>query len=455
VDRLQVWAFHVDWTAPASSTFTQVGVIQTAPFDSDMCGGQTNCIPQPGVDILGLPSPPVDALADRLMYRLQYRNVGSYQTLMLNHTVDVDGADRAGIRWYELRTGCATGGAPFCIHQQGTYAPADGNHRWMGSIAMDGAGNIALGFSVASLTTYPSIRYAGQMAGDPLGQLGQEERIVDGTGYQLHSAGRWGDYSSMSVDPTDDCTFWYTQEYYQSVDIWYGANWQTRIASFRFPSCGSGLPALSIDDVTVTEGNAGSATALFTVTRSGPADTEVTVSYATANGSATAGIDYAATSGSLTFAVGQTTQTIPVTVHGDTVYEGDETFLVNLSGASGAVIADGQGVGTIRNDDVAGTISVIAPNGGETLTVGTDVLIRWSSSDVTGNVKIELSRNAGSSYEVLFASTPNDGAETWTVGGKTTSRALIRIRSADAPTIVDTSNGVFSITKSGGKPRGR
>lgn len=229
-DSLRIWNFHVDWTTPANSTFglsMQPNVIlTTAPFDSNMCGFARNCIPQPGGAAL-------DAISDRLMFRAQYRNFGTHQSMVLNHTVDADGSDHAGIRWYELRNS----GTGWLIQQQGTYAP-DANHRWMGSIAMDRQGNIGLGYSVSSTSVSPSIRYAGRLSGDPLGQLAQgETELIAGSGYQTHSSGRWGDYSMMGVDPVDDCTFWYTQEYYDSIGV---APWKTRIGTFKFPSCTSG-----------------------------------------------------------------------------------------------------------------------------------------------------------------------------------------------------------------------
>jgi hypothetical protein len=443
-DRLQVWAFSVNWAAsPATFSFSQIGVLPTQSFDSNMCGYSPNCIPQPGVDIINEPSPPVDALADRLMYRLQYRNFGTHETLVTNHTVDATSTDKAGVRWYELRNS----GAGWQIHQEATYAPNDGLHRWMGSVAMDRFGNLALGYSVGSLTTSPSIRYVGRQSGDPLGEMGSEETIVDGTGYQLDSSGRWGDYSTMDVDPADDCTFWYTQEYYQSADIFYGRNWQTRIASFRFPGCGSAAVSLSIDDVTVVEGASGSSTAVFTVSLSAPSGQTVTVDYATANGTATAGSDYQAASGTLTFTPGQTSHAIPVVVNGDLAFEPNETFSVNLSGATNASVAKNQGIGTIVNDDSAppaGSITVSVPNGGESWRVNRNQTIRWTSSGISGNVRVRLSRNNGGSWETLFASTPNDQRQNWRVTGPTTTQARIEICNG-ALTVCDVSNGVFTI----------
>lgn len=229
-DQIQIWGASVDWTRK-QATFTRLAALPTAPFDSNLCNYSRNCIPQPGGRKL-------DALSDRLMYRLQYRYFGSYQTLVTNHTVDV-GSDHAGIRWYELRAA----GSGWGIRQQGTYAP-DSENRWMGSIAMDGDGNIALGYSVSSAAVSPSIRYTGRLASDPLGQMTQGEgTLVAGSGYQWHSSGRWGDYSAMSVDPVDDCTFWYTQEYYtQAGSTFNPAPWQTRVGSFKMGSCGAPPP---------------------------------------------------------------------------------------------------------------------------------------------------------------------------------------------------------------------
>jgi hypothetical protein len=240
-DQLQIWAFSVNWSSPGGSTFTRLTTLPTAPFDSNMCGYTSNCIPQPST------RKKLDAISDRLMYRLQYRNFGTHASLLTNHTVDVDGFDHAGIRWYELRNS----GSGWGIQQQGTYAP-DADHRWMGSLAMDGSGNIALGFSVSGQNTSPSIRYTGQLASDSaFGEMTLgEASIIAGTGSQTGSS-RWGDYSMMAVDPTDD-TFWYTQEYYQTTS---SAGWQTRIGSFSL--AGVSPPPPSSPSLTVVRPNGG------------------------------------------------------------------------------------------------------------------------------------------------------------------------------------------------------
>ena len=226
-DQLEIWKFQTNWSQPASSTFTLASILPTASFDGNMCGGSRNCIPQPG-------GTKVDAIADRLLFRLQYRNFGTHQTMVANHTVDVNGADLAGIRWYELRDT----GSGWNVYQQGTYSP-DSTHRWMGSIAMDGSGNIALGYSASSTSVSPSIRYTGRLASDPLGQMTLGEGpVIAGAGYQTHSSGRWGDYSAMSVNESD-CSFWYTQEYYSGVS---SASWRTRVGSLQISACGSPPP---------------------------------------------------------------------------------------------------------------------------------------------------------------------------------------------------------------------
>ena len=229
-DFLEIWEFDVDFAAPGNSTFTGPTNIAVAEFDSDLCGlSSFDCFPQPGT------ATRLDPLREVVMWRSQYRNFGTHETIVGNFVTDVDGADRGGIRWFELRR---TGGA-WSLFQEGTYSP-DTTNRWMGSIAMDVSGNIALGYSAGSSTVFPGIRYTGRLAGDPAGAMPQvETTVVIALG--SNGSNRWGDYSSMNVDPVDDCTFWYTNEYATTA-----GTWNTRIASFRFTSCGSTLAVTSI-----------------------------------------------------------------------------------------------------------------------------------------------------------------------------------------------------------------
>jgi hypothetical protein len=228
----QIWKFHVDFTTPANSTFGTATNTPNfnLPVDTyfwNMCGGSRSCIQQPGT------SQGLDTLSDRLMNRLQYRRFADgHESLVANHTVGVGSSGNQGaVRWYEIRS---LSTAP-TIYQQGTYSPST-DSRWMGSIAMDQAGDIALGYSVSSSTISPSIRYTGRLASDPLGTLPQgEATLIAGSGSQTSTFNRWGDYSMMAVDSTDDCTFWYTQEYYAVTS---DRGWQTRVGSFKFANCG-------------------------------------------------------------------------------------------------------------------------------------------------------------------------------------------------------------------------
>ena len=219
--QLAEFKFHVDFATPANSTYTGPFIISVANFDPN-----APSVPQPDTTTR------LDNLSDRFMYRLAYRNFGDHESLVVNHTVNVGGVD--GIRWYELRDPNNAAGAS--VYQQGTYAPTDGLFRWMGSIAMDRMGDMALGFSTSSSTAYPSINYTGRLVGDPLGTMPQGEATLQtGTGSEDYPAAhRWGDYSSMQVDPVDDCTFWYTTMYFQVTGE---RDWRTRIGSFKFPGC--------------------------------------------------------------------------------------------------------------------------------------------------------------------------------------------------------------------------
>jgi hypothetical protein len=235
-DALNIWDFEVKWHATPTASLLLNTQLPTAPFDSIYPCAPTSrdCLPQPGItnaaqflDIL--------SYRQRPTWRLAYRNNRDYEALVTTQSVEAAPA-HAGMRWYEIRRS----GSAYSIYQQGTYAPADGVHRWMGSVAQDKAGGMALGYSVVNGTTvFPGIRYTGRLAGDPLGQMTQGEgTVINGSGVQTTTNSRWGDYTSMNVDPVDDCTFWYVNEYYTLAGQNSSpAGWQTRIASFKLPGC--------------------------------------------------------------------------------------------------------------------------------------------------------------------------------------------------------------------------
>jgi hypothetical protein len=253
-DRLEVYSFHVDWANPILSAFTLANTIDgastpaLAPFNTMACNrtgdGIRDCIPQPDTIVT------LDALSNRPMMQLKFRAMSDTDfRMVVNQTIDASGTipamlgiavanEVAGIRWYELQNSSGN----WRIRQQGTYAPqpltasveSDLSHRWMGSVAMDRRGDIAFGYSITNAATstgkiYPSIRYTGRGSHDPLGLIQQgEKQVLAGTTFAAVVGHRWGDYSALSVDPADDCTFWYTTEV---------AGGLTQIASFRFKGC--------------------------------------------------------------------------------------------------------------------------------------------------------------------------------------------------------------------------
>ena len=224
-NSLNLWKFHVDWANTANTTLTGPTNLAVAAFTAACSGG--TCIPQSGT------SQKLDSLGDRLMFRLAYRNFGTSESLVVSHSVKTGTAKRdlhTGVRWYEVRSP----GATPTVHQQSSFSP-DTNYRWMGSVAMDKLGDMALGYSVSSSTMHPAIRYTGRLAGDALNTMQAEASIIEGGGSQTGSQlARWGDYSAMTIDPVDDCTFWYTNEYIQTNGAF---NWSTRIGSFKFAGC--------------------------------------------------------------------------------------------------------------------------------------------------------------------------------------------------------------------------
>jgi hypothetical protein len=222
-NTLNTWRFHVDFTKSSNTTLAGPYLTSVASF-TDACNGGT-CVPQPGT------TQQLDSLGDRLMYRLSYRHFSDgHEALFVNHSVN-PGSVVAGVRWYELRP-AASGGVT--VYQQSTYAPGGSLNRWMGSIASDKNGNLAVGYSTSSGSSYPAIQYSYRTPTDALSKLGSEQLVFAGTGAQLRTLNRWGDYSAMTVDPVDDCTFWYTNEYLLSSGTF---NWHTHIASFSVAGC--------------------------------------------------------------------------------------------------------------------------------------------------------------------------------------------------------------------------
>jgi hypothetical protein len=236
VDRYTIFEMDVDFTTPANTTLTKTDLPATA-FNQNLCNLSRNCIPQPGT-ATGL-----DSFGANTLFQAPIRDLdptaGVDLRLLAQGPVDANGADLAGIRWIELQNT----GAGWSIHQESTFSPADGRHRWMGSIAMNGYGDIALAYSVSDGTsTFPSIWATGRLAGDPLNMMTLDEVILHtGLGSQTHTSSRWGDYAVTNVDPTDDRTFWHINEFNTTTS---GANWSTHISHFEL-SAASGTRFVS------------------------------------------------------------------------------------------------------------------------------------------------------------------------------------------------------------------
>jgi hypothetical protein len=227
-DSIITWQFKVNWDDPASSTLSPEYPVAVAPF-AEACPGTRDCIPFTGAISTTL----LDDLSPRLMFNMEYRRVGSTESVWANQTITESG--RTVVRWYELRYDRSGSVITPTVYQQGTYAPADGIWRWMASLAADKDNNMAIGWSASAPNIDPQIRYAGRLVTDTLGVLAQGEvTMTVGTGHPTNANSRWGDYSAMTVDPVDDCTFWYTQQYYTTTTGIPGDNrpWTTRIGSF-------------------------------------------------------------------------------------------------------------------------------------------------------------------------------------------------------------------------------
>jgi hypothetical protein len=373
---LAYFKFHVDWTTPANSTFTGPSSLTVAAYTT-ACGTSGTCIPQGGT------TQQLDSLSDRVMYRLAYRNFGDHESLVLNHAVTAGSS--VGERWYELRL---SGGNP-TMYQQGTYAP-DATYRWMGSMAQDKVGNIALGYSQSSSSTKPSIRFTGRLAGDALGTMTQgETTAITGAGSQT-TYSRWGDYTSMAVDPANDCTFWYTNEYEPANGNF---NWHTRIASFTLPNCGTPTNDFSLA-VSPTSGSVVAGSSATT-----------TVSTAVTSGSAQS---VSLTASGLPSGATATLNPASVTAGGSSTL----TIATSTSTPAGTYSVTVTGTGTSATHTATYTLTVTGGTGGGGITNGgfeAGSLTGWTATGpATG---VTTSGPHSGAYAALLGSTsPTNGA---------------------------------------------
>lgn len=394
---LELWQLSNINFAAGTATLTGPTTLPVAAF-SPACGGGA-CIPQLGT------AQKLDSLADRLMYRLAYRNFGDHEALVVNHAIT--SGTSVGIRWYEIRS---PGSSP-TVFQQGTFAP-DANFRWMGSAAMDHVGNMAVGYSISSSSLNPGIRFSARAPSDPPGTLGTEVDITDGTGSQNGGLNRWGDYSNLSVDPLDDCTLWYTTEYLKTTGSF---NWSTRIANFKFTTCGNPdfTVSASPPSQSVTQGNSTSYTAI--VTPSGGFTGTVTLSVSgLPAGAAGTFVPASLSSGNSTLTV-TTSSTTPT-----------GSYPLTITGTSGATTHT-TSVTLVVNAPVVGDFTIAATPASQTVTAGTGTSYTTTvtgSGGFAGVVGLSASGlPAGANASFNPASVTGPGSSTMSVTTSTTTPA--------------------------------
>ena len=421
---LAYWKFHVDWTTPANSSFSGPTIINVATF-AEACAGGT-CIPQTGT------TQQLDSLADRMMYRLQWRQTSDgVEHLVVNHSVTAGSS--TGVRWYELR---ASGNA-LSLFQSGTYAP-DSNYRWMGSAAMDGSGGIGIGFSKSSSSTHPAIAVTGRNVGDAAGSMAQgETTVLTGGGSQTGSnLSRWGDYSNLSVDPVDNCTFWFTTEYIPSNGAF---NWTTQVATFKLSGCGAVATndfSISASPTSVSVVQGGSATSTISTATTTGAAQSVSFSASGLPSGATASFSpTSVTSGgssTLTLATSASTPagSYPITVTGTGASATHTTtvtlavtapvtndFSISASPSSVSIVQGGSGTSTIATTLTSGAAQTISLSASG-LPAGTTAAFNPASVSSGGSSTLTFTVGAGTTagtYPVTVTGTGTSATHTTSV----------------------------------------
>jgi hypothetical protein len=420
--------FHADFVTPANSTFgvgaTHLpdGVITVNGFVDAFDGTNgTNIVPQPVTAVL------LDTLGDKLMYPLVYQNLGGVESIYSSHTVNNNqgGTGPTGIRWYQFNVTANT--IPAVPTQQQTFNNAsDGLWRWMPSINVDNQGNMSIGYTTSSGSLEPSIRYAGRLLLDPPSTLGQGEAVMTaGTGHQTSASGRWGDYSSMFVDPSDGCTFYHTNEYFSGTS---GSNWNTRVGSFKFPTC----VAAPLATPTPTPAPTATPTPIPAPPSAGPVTVTATAGTVGPTDYATLQLAFAAINGGThqgainVYILGNTTETVSAALNASGTGAASYTSVyVQPSGGartvSGAIAAGSPLIDLAGADNVTingfntGGNSLTIANTTASATVGTST-IRFingaqnntiTNCTIQGSSLVTVGANAGGT--ILFSTSPAVG----------------------------------------------
>jgi len=439
---LRYYAMSPNFANPGSSTLSAATDIPVAAL-SLACGGGT-CIPQANT------TQQLDSLGDRVMYRMAYRNFGDHEAMVVNQSVDTGSS--VGVRWYELRS--PLNGA-FTLYQQGTFAP-DSNYRWMSSAAMDQAGDIAIGYSVSSSTMFPAIRYTGRLASDPLGAMRSENSLLEGTGSQV-GLSRWGDYSAMRIDPSDDCTFWYTNQYVPSTGSF---NWATFIGAFKLSACSASAPDFSISaspaSQAVVQGNGVGYT--ITVAASGGFTGDVT--FAESGAPAGTTVLFSANpitggSGNSTMTIGTTSSTAAgsyvVTItgtgpSGSPTHSTTVTLIVNAAATPDFSISAGPSSQTITAGNLTNYTATVTPSNGFTGNVSLSASGLPSGASASFSPNPVTSGSGNSTLAVTTSSSTPGGTYTVKITG--TGPGGSPTHSTTVTLIVNSSSQSFSLSAS-------
>lgn len=374
-DGYQTWNLCPDWDTPGDSVLSAATLVPSAQeWDQELCGFQ-ECMPQPGTTQL------LDTLSQFTMYRATQRYDAQHapgeMRMVVALTRDV-GANQAGLQWAELSIPTVTRGTGPTIVDEGGFAP-DADNRWLPSIAMDVSGNIGIGYSKGSATMEPSIYYTGREPGDTAGELQAEAACVDGPGVQTGTE-RWVDYASMSVDPVDQCTFWYTSEYMAATSTF---TWSTRVCSFTFASCG-------IDRVIVEANPDNSQQQVCAPGDADDISLDVSISTGatdavTLASTAPAGFTTAFSANPVDPTPGTVTATISID---NTVSAGPYSF--NITGDSGILNQGVQGVSLEVFTDVPDVDPTPVSPADGTLDLGNTVTLNWTGADPEGEYRVRI-----------------------------------------------------------------
>jgi hypothetical protein len=420
-DGMYLYRMKVDFANSANTSRSLQAKMPVAPASAACNGG--NCIPQPGSTAT------LDSLADRLMFRLAYRNFLDHESLVVSHSVDpgISGVV-SGVRWYDFRISgqpdsvCST--FP-CTYQQGTVADVpNGRSRWMPSISMDGAENVLVGYSTTGKVNGSenhSIRYTGRAKGDPLGTMtAPEVTVINGTRNATNNAttpGRWGDYTSMVIDPADDCTFWFVNQFYSSANTGNG-NWRTQVASSRFPD-GNGVGQCQATTCTTRPSTAPT---INSATVSGP--NQIMVSWAATSPAAGSYAIERATGapGSeglyqpVGVAPGSATSYIDTTVQGGVTYTYRVIAATDAAGKCQALVRSGTAGATATGNctlqpSFAGATSASSAN-----TANCSVTINWNSAQTNCPLASNLRYNIYRGTTPDFVAAPSNRIATCVPG---------------------------------------